>query len=481
MIQIYSIWEKYFYISAYQSSKLVFIRFILLMNEKSSSWGQTMKTTNIKSESGKISLWEKLSYSGGDVASCITFGAVSSYLSYYYTDIAGISIAAVGVIFGVTRLLEALVNFLTGVAIDGSHFKGGKAKPFIYATTIPLTIMVILVFMVPDLSAHGKVTFAFITYLLFCILYAVNNTGYGTLLSLLTSDVKERRVLNSFKVFGSGTGSLLVSFLTLPLVALCGVQGRFSFAPVAVIYGVINLVLLGNCSISCRERVQTDGEARMSLKESLHCAAKSRSWILLCVIGACVMVVMILQNQSIMYYAKYILMDESRATLILTIYTMTQLLAALFMDKMLNWLGNRNCMLFGFGVFLVLTVVMFAFRKNLILFCIFMLLAGLGKSMATSPCYAICADTVDEVEALTGKRPQGVMTSFMMCTMKAGTAIAGVVFSVVLHAGHYAAETAQQSPEAICAIYMNLFWLPMLIVAGCMVLAFFFKRQSIQK
>ena len=103
------------------------------------------------------------------------------------------------------------------------------------------------------------------------------------------------------------------------------------------------------------------------------------------------MVVMILQNQSIMYYAKYILMDESRATLILTIYTMTQLLAALFMDKMLNWLGNRNCMLFGFGVFLVLTVVMFAFRKNLILFCIFMLLAGLGKSMATSPCYAICA------------------------------------------------------------------------------------------
>lgn len=39
MIQIYSIWEKYFYISAYQSSKLVFIRFILLMNGNSSSWG----------------------------------------------------------------------------------------------------------------------------------------------------------------------------------------------------------------------------------------------------------------------------------------------------------------------------------------------------------------------------------------------------------------------------------------------------------
>ena len=49
----------------------------------------------------------------------------------------------------------------------------------------------------------------------------------------------------------------------------------------------------------------------------------------------------------------------------------------------------------------MLTVVMFVCRKNLVLFCVFMLLAELGKSMATSPCYAICADTVDEVESLT--------------------------------------------------------------------------------
>ncbi|WP_288619758.1 MFS transporter [uncultured Eubacterium sp.] len=440
-----------------------------------------MKNRSMQRTDGKISLWEKFSYSGGDVASCITFGAVSSYLSYYYTDIAGISIAAVGLILGITRLIEALVNFLTGVAIDGCHFKRGKVKPFMYATTIPLMVMFVLNFCVPDLSSRGKIVFAFFTYLSFCVLYAINNTGYGTLLSLITCDVRERRLLNSFKVFGSSMGNILVSFLTLPLVALCGVQGRFSFAPVALIYGIVSLIFLGNCTISCKERVKSAETERMNLKESLRCAVKSRSWILLCVIGACVMVVMILQNQSIIYYAKYVLFDEKMATVLLTIYTATQLLAALFMEKALTRLGNRNCMLFGFGVFLVLTVVMFACRKNLILFCIFMLLAGLGKSMATSPCYAICADTVDEVESLTGKRPQGVMMSFMMCTMKAGTAIAGVVFSAVLHAGHYAAEAAQQSPEAIRAIYMNLFWLPMLIVAGCMALAFFFKRQPMQK
>ena len=76
----------------------------------------------------KLSLWEKLSYGGGDVANCITFGATSAYLSYYYTDIVGISLAAVGMILGTARILEALANLCTGIAIDKTTSKLGKTK-----------------------------------------------------------------------------------------------------------------------------------------------------------------------------------------------------------------------------------------------------------------------------------------------------------------------------------------------------------------
>ena len=65
--------------------------------------------------SDKITLKEKISYGSGDIASCVTFNVTSSYLSYYYTDIAGISVIVVGIIMGISRVVEALVNFATGI------------------------------------------------------------------------------------------------------------------------------------------------------------------------------------------------------------------------------------------------------------------------------------------------------------------------------------------------------------------------------
>lgn len=44
----------------------------------------------------QLTTMEKLSFGGGDVANCVTFGVTSAYLSYYYTDTVGISVAAVG-------------------------------------------------------------------------------------------------------------------------------------------------------------------------------------------------------------------------------------------------------------------------------------------------------------------------------------------------------------------------------------------------
>lgn len=428
-----------------------------------------------KSNKEKVSLWEKVSYSGGDMANCIMFGTVGSYLSYYYTDIVGISVIAVGAILGIVRFVEAMVNFGTGIAIDHLHFKSGKAKPFIYWTNIPLVIMFILIFMVPDWGKQEKIWYAFFSYFLFCVLYAINNTAYGTLLSLITYDVKERRILNSFKVFGSGMGELLVSIFTIPLVMVCSRFGRLQFACVAFLYSIISLILLGNCTFFCQERVGKKENKKVDLIKALSCAVKSRSWILLCIIGACIMMAIVIQNQSMIYYAKYIFMDENKAAFLLTLCTVAQFPVVLIIDKILNSLGNRNCMLFGFGIFIIFTLLMYSFKTKIVPFCVFLLIAEMGQSIAVSPCYAICADAIDEVEELTGNRPQGIMVSFMMCAMKAGTAIAGIMFSGVLHAGNYLPESIQQSSNTITAIYLNMFLFPIIISLVCIVLTLFFK------
>lgn len=420
----------------------------------------------------KLSLWEKLSYGGGDVANCITFGVTSAYLSYYYTDIVGIPLAAVGMILGTARILEAGANLCTGIAIDRTISKLGRTKPYLYTTTLPLMVLFSLLFIVPDVSQNWKTVFAFVTYLVFCLLYAVNNTAYGTLLSMMTRDSNERKTLGNYKLFGCGVGNMIASFCTLPLVTLIGNGGHYQFAATSLIYAIISFLFLGNCAISCKERTN-ETQDKMSVRESLQCAVTSRSWILLCIISCLAFLINGLRNTSCIYYAKYCLGMDSLASILLTMSTISMIVTSPFIAKILTKLGNKNCMILGFSIYIVFTFFMFMAGDHLILLILFAFLSGIGSNLASGPAYTICSDTMDEVEELTGKRPQGIMTSVMMCTMKLGVAVSGIIFSAIMNAGGYAAD-ALQTKTAIIAIHWNLFWLPICLAIICLILALFF-------
>ena len=423
--------------------------------------------------SDKISLKEKISFGSGDVASCVTFNVTSSYLSYYYTDIAGISIVVVGIILGISRVLEAIVNFLTGIAIDRINTKIGRTRPIILLTTIPLILMFFLLFFIPDISMEGKIIFAFFTCIGFCVLYAVNNTAYCTMISLLTNDANDRRELGNYKTLGGGIGSLIASFCTLPLITIFGLEGRYQFTPPIIIYAVVSLIILMNCAFVCKERVGTEQE-NIGFKESISCAVKSKSWIILCIISFLSFMANTLRGQSCIYYAKYCLGIESWATILLTVMTIAQIGTAPFTSKILTKIGNQKNLVCGFSIYIIASLAMAVTGDNLILLVITTFISGIGSTLAGATAFTICSDTMDEVESLTGKRPQGIMTSIMMCAMKLGIAGAGIVSSFVLNKGGYAADQIQ-SASAINAIHWNMFWIPVIIYILGLYMTRFFK------
>lgn len=66
----------------------------------------------------KLSVAEKIGFGMGDAACGIVYSSVTMFLTYFYTDIYGISAAAVGVMFLVTRVLDAIVDPLIGIIAD---------------------------------------------------------------------------------------------------------------------------------------------------------------------------------------------------------------------------------------------------------------------------------------------------------------------------------------------------------------------------
>lgn len=426
-------------------------------------------------EKRPLTTMEKLSFGGGDAANCITFGVTSAYLSYYYTDTVGISVAAVGLILGAARIIEAFTNLATGVAIDKVHSRLGRTKPFLYATTIPLMLFFFLMFAVPDVSAAGKTAFAFFTYLMFCILYAVNNTAYGTLLSLMTGNVKQRRSINNYKLMGIGVGSMISNACTLPLVALLG-GGKRGYIFTGLVFAVISAVFLMNCTVQCRERIAVQSEQVKILDELRH-ALKSRSWTALCVVALLITCALTLRTSGIVYYAKYVLENEDLATLLLAMSPISMLVSSPFIGQVLDRVGNRKCMVLGSMGMILSILGMAVSGSNVAGQVVFNFLCGVASNLCTGPLYPACSDTMDEVEYLTGERPQGIMTSVMMCTNKLGIAFAPIISSIVLGAGGYTAGSAQ-SAKALAAIKGNVFWIPVVLSGLGILAALFFDLDK---
>lgn len=104
-------------------------------------------------------------------------------------------------------------------------------------------------------------------------------------------------------------------------------------------------------------------------------------------------------------------------------------------------------------------------------------LFGIMSNLCTGPMYTACSDTMDEAEYLTGDRPQGIMTSVMMCTNKLGIAFAPLFSAVILQAGGYEAGVHQGS-AALGAIRGVVIWLPVILVLLGMISAWFFRLDK---
>jgi Na+/melibiose symporter-like transporter len=88
---------------------------------------------------------------------------IVSQLTYCLTDSYAMSAVLVGTIFLVSRIFDGITDVLAGFIIDKTHTKWGKARPF-DLFCIPLWLILILCFNVPEFQTAGKVVWVFLTY-----------------------------------------------------------------------------------------------------------------------------------------------------------------------------------------------------------------------------------------------------------------------------------------------------------------------------
>ncbi len=169
-----------------------------------------------------LSFLEKVAYAFGDGSANIAWRGVSTFLLIFYTDVFGMTPAAAGLLLLVARFSDGVSDVLMGVVGDRTKSKYGKFRPWILWTALPLGIILSLLFTCPDWSMPMKIAYAYVTYILFTLIYTANNIPYGALMAVMTPDDKERGTLGSYRMVGAFAGGMIVQGALLFLVSYFG-------------------------------------------------------------------------------------------------------------------------------------------------------------------------------------------------------------------------------------------------------------------
>lgn len=430
-------------------------------------------------EKNQVSLKERISYGLGDTASNLVFTIVTTYLMFFYTDVYGMNVAAVGTLFLVARMIDALDGPIFGVLIDRTSTKWGKSRPYFLWLSIPFGVVAILTFMTPDLSATGKIIYAYATYIALGILYAGVNIPLSSLLPSLTSNSQERTVVNTYRMVGGQTGAFIVNAAVLPLVAfLGGGNQQQGFLYTMILFATVGVILFFITFANTKERVQSNGNRPVPFKEGVKALKGNWPWWILLIVNVLLFISTIMMNQSTIYFLRY---NLGRADLVpvlngLSSLMLVGIIAVPFLAKKL---GKRNTVLLGFILAVAGQLIIFAGSEflSIPLMVVGRSLAKVGLGVVAGIKFAMIADTVDYGEWKTGVRAQGLLMAASTFGVKFGMGLGGAIAAWIMSMGGYVPNQAQTS-SALLALQFNFVWVPLICFVLSIILMVFYRLDQ---
>src|SRR5690625_1019084 len=381
----------------------------------------TTNDTTTRSEFAKVGTKERLSFGAGDFATNIAWGAMSTYIIYFYTDIVGAAAAAIGTIMLLSRFLDGVSDVAMGAVVDRTNSKYGRARPWVLRLAIPFAIALILVFTVPDLSAGWTLAYISITYNILVLIFTGVVIPYGTLNTRMTRDFHERSKLNVTRMFAATAGILLVTVLTIPLVDALG-GGQQAWIVTFVVFAVIATALFMTTFKNTRERIIDPPAAvsRPTFKESFGAAVKNKYWVLLFLIFIVFSAAESMYTGASAYYAEHLLGNTSFVALVSFLLYIPALIGMLFMQPVYRRFGKVAPMIVGAVIFVIGSVLMAIDPGNLSLAIAGTLIRGIGRIPIFGAIWGMLPDTIEYGEWKTGKRVEGILYSAGSMGQKAG-------------------------------------------------------------
>ena len=146
------------------------------------------------------------------------YAAMSSYVSDFYLNVMGLAPVFVLLLMLFARVWDAINDPLMGMIADRNNFKkGGKYKPYVLISVVPIMLLTFFMFFVPDFADKSSanydetITYVYVSiiYVAWGMIYTVGDVPFWSLPNTMTPDANERGSLISLARIFNGVGSVI--------------------------------------------------------------------------------------------------------------------------------------------------------------------------------------------------------------------------------------------------------------------------------
>jgi GPH family glycoside/pentoside/hexuronide:cation symporter len=443
----------------------------------------------MQAETPKLSLKEKIGYALGDTASNLFFQTFILFLPIFYTDVFGLPAAAMGTMFLLTRVFDAVNDPIMGTISDRMNTRWGKFRPFLLWFAVPFGIMGVLTFTTPDFSATGKIIYAYLTYNLLMVMYTIVNVPYSALMGVVTPNSLERTELSSFRFVAAFVGGLIVQASTISLVKYFGkgndaVGWQWAMGCLAGLAVVLLVVTFA----TTRERVQPPKAQKSEFKKDLRDLFSNKPWLLIAGATVFQLTYIVMRSSSIAYYFKYYVGSQqlnlfgSMIDLSYEAFTSSFLLSGSVVTIvgviLTKWFSKKLDKKNTYAGFLIASaainaIFFFVRPQDVILIFVLNLFVSFFFGPVSVLQWAMYTDTADYSEWKNNRRATGLVMAASLFALKLGLTFGGALVGWVLDYYGFIANQPQTN-ETLAGIVLMLSLYPAIfgIAGGLLMIAY---------
>lgn len=384
------------------------------------------------------------------------------------------------------RIVELIIDPMIGNAIDRTHTRWGKFKPWVVGGGVISAVLLAALFTpLGGLNVSNPmlylVLFAII-YIIMDVFYSFNDIGFWSMVPAMSFDSHERDKIATFARVGSTIGGQIIGFVIMPMVLFFSInqnggtgdnRGWFIFA--AIVAGISAITSIGVGMFTHEQQsLLRENKEQTKFKDILKILVKNDQLLAIAMSYLFFTTGQTLLNSFELYYFTYILGNAKAFSILGGLNTIVGIISVFAFPLFSGKIG-RHKLFYGAASIEVIGALIFAFAgKSLPLVLLGAELFFIPQPIIFLVVLMTITDSVEYGQLKLGHRDESLTLSVRPLLDKFGGAVAnGVVGMATVAAGMTGGATAATiSAHGVNVFKVYMFLIPIaLILVGITIFA----------